>query len=129
MIETTVSDSILVDSSGWLEYITKDSKAELFLPYFKRQNSLVIPTIVLFEVRKVLLFRGPAAIADWFVSEAERYQIVSLERGTALEAARLSLSHQLHMADAIIYATAREHRAELITSDSHFANLPGVTLL
>lgn len=30
--------------------------------------------------------------------------------------------------DAIIYATALHHCAPLITSDSHLANLPGVTL-
>jgi predicted nucleic acid-binding protein len=32
------------------------------------------------------------------------------------------------MADAIILATAEFHKANLITSDSHFAGLPGVTL-
>lgn len=33
------------------------------------------------------------------------------------------------MADALIYATAQAHRALLITSDTHFANLPGVKLI
>jgi predicted nucleic acid-binding protein len=33
------------------------------------------------------------------------------------------------MADAIIYATAQAHQAELITSDAHFSRLPGVTLI
>jgi predicted nucleic acid-binding protein len=33
------------------------------------------------------------------------------------------------MADAIIYASAQHHHALLSTSDAHFANLPGVTLM
>jgi hypothetical protein len=33
------------------------------------------------------------------------------------------------MADAIIYATARAHQAELVTSDAQFIGLPGVTVL
>jgi hypothetical protein len=57
-IEMTASEIVLLDSSGWLEYITGDEKA-----------------------------------------------------------------------DAIIYATARAHQAELVTSDVHFTGLPGVTIL
>lgn len=129
MTALIASDPFLIDSSGWLEYITKDTKADLFFPYFKLPQALLIPTIVLFEVRKVLLLRGPASIADWFVSEAERFTIIDLDRAIALRAAKLSLSHHMHMADAIIYATALQNKAELITSDAHFANLPGVTIL
>ena len=33
------------------------------------------------------------------------------------------------MADAIIYATARAHGAELVTTDADLADLPGVTFL
>jgi predicted nucleic acid-binding protein len=46
-----------------------------------------------------------------------------------MNAASLSIDHQLAMADALIYAAARYHAAELITSDAHFTNLPGVTVL
>jgi len=42
--------------------------------------------------------------------------------------ASLSIDYKLPMADAIIYATARAHQAELITSDAHFSGLTGVTL-
>jgi toxin FitB len=129
VIGQTVSDLILIDSSGWLEYIGKDTKAELFRPYFKRQESLLVPTVVLYEVRKVLLLRSPIYVADCFVSEALRYTIVDLSREIALEASQLSARHKSHMADAFIYATALHHKAQLLTSDAHFANLPAVTVL
>jgi predicted nucleic acid-binding protein len=34
--------------------------------------------------------------------------------------------HSLAMADAIIYATAMKHGADLLTCDAHFASLPDV---
>ncbi len=33
------------------------------------------------------------------------------------------------MADAIIYTIAQKNNAQLISSDIHFAHLPGVTIL
>jgi predicted nucleic acid-binding protein len=47
----------------------------------------------------------------------------------ALAAASYSIDYKLSMADAIIYATAQAHGAELITSDAHFTGLPDVTVL
>ena len=35
----------------------------------------------------------------------------------------------LATADAIVYATAVKHGAELLTCDAHFKDLPGVVLL
>jgi len=125
----TASKSIVVDSSGWLEYITKDTKAELFRPYFSGEYSLIIPSLVLYEVRKVLLLRSTAAIDEWFASEAMRHQIVDLDKETAFEAAALSASSHLHMADAIIYTAARRNSAQLVTADSHFSTLAGVLSL
>ena len=55
--------------------------------------------------------------------------IEPLAESLALEAADLSLEHVLAMADAIILVTAARHRAELVTSDTDFEGLPGVTLI
>jgi predicted nucleic acid-binding protein len=125
----TVSKPALVDSSGWLEYITNGPKADAFAPYIESQFPILVPTIVLYEVRKILLLRSTKTEADVFVSQALRQQIVPLDERAALSAASLSLRHQLPMADAIIYATAQLHNAEIVSSDTHFTNLPNVTLL
>ena len=63
------------------------------------------------------------------VSEALRRRVVDLTDTLALAAASLSIDYKLPMADAIIYATAQAHQAELITSDAHFSGLAGVTLI
>lgn len=53
-------------------------------------------------------------------------RIADLDSDLALRASILGRTHQLALADAVIYATAREHEAELWTQDVHFKDLPGV---
>ena len=129
MTATTASDLLLVDSSGWLEYLTSDTKADAFAPFLEGSRPLLVPTIVLYEVyKKVTQLRGKMH-ADRFASQALRQVVVALDEDLALSAAKTSLHHRLAMAGAIIYATALAHRAELVTSDQAFSGLPGVMLL
>ncbi|MGH8596021.1 MAG: PIN domain-containing protein [Gammaproteobacteria bacterium] len=44
----------------------------------------------------------------------------------ALLAADVSLRHGLAMADAIVYATAKDHEVDLVTGDADLKDLPGV---
>ena len=125
----TASELVLVDSSGWLEYITGDEKADAFGEVLQRDVQVLVPTIVLYEVLKILLLRAGKSEADVFLSEALRRRVVDLTETIALAAASMSIDYKLPMADAIIYATAKAHRAELVTSDAHFTGLPGVVVL
>jgi predicted nucleic acid-binding protein len=129
---TTASKLVVVDSSGWLEYLTEDTKADLFAPYLKSPASLLLPTIVVYEVYKTLLARKGSALAEVFADHASSFRdhLIPLDTSLPFLAAGLSLAKGLHMADAIIYATAQAHGAQLITSDTHFdIDLPGVTLV
>jgi toxin FitB len=128
-IAMTGSEIVLIDSSGWLEYITGDEKSDAFGAIFQKDVQVLVPTIVLYEVLKILLLRAGGSQANVFLSEALRRSVVDLTDTIALSAASLSIDHKLTMADAIIYATAQSHHAELITSDAHFTGLPGVTVL
>jgi predicted nucleic acid-binding protein len=125
----TASELVLVDSSGWLEYMTGDEKADAFGAVLQGSAQVLVPTIVLYEVFKILLLRASKTDANLFLSEALRRRVVDLTDTIALAAASLSIDYKLPMADAIIYATAQAHQAELITSDAHFSGLPGVTLI
>lgn len=129
-IATAMIDSefVLVDSSGWLEYLTADEKADAFGAYLQGTAQVLVPTVVLYEVVKILLLRGSKSDVDLFLSEALRRHVVNLTDTIALAAASLSIDHRLPMADAIIYATARHYNAQIVTSDAHFGGLPGVTL-
>ena len=129
MTETTATESVVIDSSGWLEYITGDHKADLFAPYFESDLRILVPVIVLYEVRKILLRNFPETMADIFQSTALRHEVINIDEYIAMSAATLSIKYKLAMADALICATAQRHAARLITSDAHFDNIPGVTLL
>ncbi len=132
MTATTASKLAVVDSSGWLEYLTEDTKADLFAPYLKSSERLLLPTIVVYEVYKTLCLRKGSSLADVFASHASSFRdhLIPLDASLSVLAARLSLERGLPMADAIIYAMAQSYGAQLITSDTHFdKSLPGVTLI
>lgn len=63
------------------------------------------------------------------VAAMRRAKVVPLDESLAIEAAEISLAHRLAMADAIVYATARRHRATLVTGDADFAGLPDVVVV
>jgi predicted nucleic acid-binding protein len=126
---TKASDLFLVDSSGWVEFIGDGPLAEKFAPYFEREEHLLVPAIVLYEVYKKLLSAQGSTAADRFLSAALRARFVPIDERLALLAARISLDRRLAMADAMIYATALTAGAHLITSDSHFQGLAEVTVI
>ena len=52
--------------------------------------------------------------------------MIPLSTSIALLSADLAAQYKLSFADAIIYATAQNESANLITSDDHFIDLPEV---
>jgi len=125
----TVSDPLVADSSCWLEYITLDTKANEAAKFIEGSRTILVPTIVLYEVYKKLKQSLGRTVADQFASQAMRCQVIPLDERLALAAAAASIQHKLAMADAIIYTTARSLEAELVTSDRAFASLPGIIVL
>lgn len=122
------SELFLVDSSGWIEFLGEGPLAERFAPFFEREERLIVPAIVLYEVYKKLLSVQGSSAADRFLSAALRARVVPIDERLALLAARISLDRRLAMADAMIYATALATQAHLVTSDSHFKGLPEATV-
>ena len=120
---------ILVDSSGWIEYLAARPKADKFSPYIEGDEPLLTSVIQVYEIYKVVRRDISEERAIESISALHATQIESLAESLALEAADIALEHGLAMADAIIFATARKHQADIITADSDFDGLPGVTLI
>jgi predicted nucleic acid-binding protein len=120
---------ILVDSSGWIEYLADRPKADEFARYIQGDEALVTSAIQVYEIYKVVRRDISEERAIESVSALRATRVVSLDESLALEAADISLEHGLAMADAIIFATAARYRAEIITADADFEGLPGVTLI
>ncbi len=116
----------VVDSSGWLEYFAGGRHARSFEPVLEDVDSLVVPSVSVYEVFKVLLREAGEEAAIQGVAAMQRGRLVDLTSQRALEAATLSLRHSLPMADSIILAAAREHSAIVWTLDEDFSGLPGV---
>ena len=131
MIIPTASDRIVIDSSGWVEYLGNGPKADRFAPYLESEAILLLPSIVVYEVHKKIYREQGKELADEFMSQAFSFheRLIPLTLELALLASKTNLAANLPMADAIIYATTHHHGAQLITSDAHFAHLPRVTLV
>lgn len=119
----------MVDSSGWLEFLTDGPLAESYGEHLADLGEVLTPAIVLYEVYKWIKRERTEEEALTVAAQIEKTRVVPVTPALALTAADLSLERRLAMADALVYATAVLHDAELITSDADFAALPGVTYL
>jgi len=117
---------ILLDTCGWIEWLADGDLADKFQFYLEDTQSLIVPTIVQFELYKWLERNSGEEAAMKAIARTTRSKVVDLDTSTALLAAELSRDHGLSVADAVIYASARKHHADLITSDDHFDGLAGV---
>lgn len=120
----------VVDSSGWIEYFGNGPKAGSFAPYLEDSDHLLLPTMVVYEVYKKLLHVRENSLAEQFLSQAFSFSAreIVIDIPVAALAAKISMEVQLAMADAVIYACAKNHKAELVTADHHFEGLPDVIL-
>ena len=116
----------VVDSSAWLEYFADGPNAGFFAKSIENTKELIVPSLSLYEVYKRVVQQRGASAALQVVAVMQQGQVVSLDAGLALLAARLSLEHRLPMADSVMLATARAFDAVLWTQDADFKDLPGV---
>ncbi len=117
----------LVDTCGWIEWLTNGALSDQYAPYFEAVETLITPTSIQFELYKWVSKNSGTEAALQSIALTEQSTVMPLSTSIALLAADLSIEHGLSFADAIIYATARFHAAALITSDNHFKGLPSVT--
>lgn len=119
---------ISVDSYGWIERFTNGPKAGLYNAVIEKvtPSEIVTSAIVLYEVYKKIkkVVNEQSALAA--VAAIGQTLVVPVDQSLSLEAADYSLMFGLHMADAVVYATARHYGAELYTSDEDLKGVKGV---
>ena len=119
----------VVDTSAWIEWLTGSALGKKLLKQFPDKPQCIVPTIVQLELSKWLVREVDEEAADQVIAFTQICQVVPLDTETALAAAEACRAHKLATADAIIFATAQAHAAQLLTCDAHFGGLPGVTLV
>ena len=120
---------LVADTSAWIEYLTDGPLAGKLSKLFPGQSELIVPTLVQHELAKWLLRERGEEQADEMIAYTQQCIVTPLDTQTAVYAAELCGKKRLPTADAIIYATALLHRAELLTCDAHFDGLAGVTFI
>ena len=116
----------IVDSSGWLEFFADGHNADNFAKPLADKDLLLVPTIIIYEVFKVVLRERGENSALQAAALLRQGDVVALTEDIALAAARLSVAHKIPMADSIILATARSKDAIIWTQDDDFKGFDNV---
>ncbi len=116
----------IVDSSGWLEYFSDGPNSKHFSNPLKDSASLVVPVITICEVFKVVLRETGENEALLAVAAMQKGRVIDVTTNLAMKASKLSLIHNLPMADSIILAAAKAHDCTIWTQEANFKNIPGV---
>lgn len=116
----------VVDSSAWLEYFSNSKYAKNFAKAIESTETLLVPTISIFEVFKKVSKERGEDLALQAVALMQQGRVVALDVSISLTASKISLELNIPMADSIILATARLHKATLWTQGPDFRGLDGV---
>ena len=116
----------LVDSCGWLEYLADGPNATIFAPPIENTEELLVSTHCILEVFKRVLQQKGEDAALRAAALMQQGQVIDLDSGTAVTAAKIGHDTKLPLADAVIMATARIHHAVIWTQDSDLKDVEGV---
>ena len=119
----------VVDTSVWIEWLVGSTLGKKLGKLLPDKEQCIVPTIVQLELSKWLVREMGEDHADQVIAYTQKCIVAPLDTRTALVAAELHRQYKLATADAIVYATAQEHDADLLTCDAHFENLAGVVYL
>lgn len=119
----------VVDTSVWIEWLVASPLCKRLAREIPEKTQCVVPTIVQLELAKWLTREIGEDTADQMIAYTQKCVVAPLDTRIALHAADLHRQYKLATADAVVYATAREFDAELLTCDAHFENLPGVIFI
>lgn len=116
----------ILDSSAWLECLDDGPNVKHFGPILAKHPDLIVPTIIITEIRKVALRERSKAQAESVTRSLLASLIIPIDEAIAVTAADLAIKHKLPLADSLIYAVTLAHNATLWTQDDDFKGLPHV---
>jgi len=117
---------LILDSSCWLEYFLNGKCAESYAPVIEENGKVIVPAIVLHEVFKVAMRASGEEAALAAAGILQQFPFIPVDENIAMFSAKLGQQYNLAMADSMILATARIHKATLWTQDADFKGLEDV---
>ncbi len=115
----------VLDSFAWFEYFSGSEAGKVVEKIVASREQLGTPASCLAEFKRKRRREGKPWEKEVAFIEAKS-AVLPLSGEIALRSGDIG---ELHFADALVYATALAHNAVLVTGDSHFKGLPGVSLL
>ena len=133
----TEISNYFIDSSAWIAYFFgQNPKTKNFLeniaPNFTQPPRIIYTSsISLYEVKKKFLKSGFTVFESIKALEVMKSKsvIIDITESICEKSAEISISHSLCLADALIYTSAKNQKATLITLDNDFRELEGVELI
>ena len=116
----------LIDTSAWIEFLRDTSIGQKVKQLLPAESEWLVPSIVQLELAKWAMREGDEERVDGVIAKTTMCVVVALDTDLAIAAAEVCRKHKLPTADAVVYATARSHNADLVTCDSHFDGLDSV---
>ena len=116
----------VLDTCVWIEIVLGSPLGVQLNALLKDKQGVLVPSMVQFELRRWALREYETSRADFIVLALREAMVVPTDERVAFLAADLAKIYKLHALDALIYATALEHDAQLVTCDAHFKDLPQV---
>ena len=116
----------VVDTSAWIEWPAGSTIRRSLASEMPERTQHIIPTIVQFELALWANREVSEDRADEIVAASTLGVVIPLTTCIAIRAAGVRRDLKLSTADAIIYATALAHDADILTCDAHFKDLPHV---
>lgn len=117
---------LVVDTSVWIEWLVGSPLGKKLGKEFPDKSECIVPTLVQLELSKWLVRELGDEQADQVIAYTQKCVVIPMDTRIALLAAEMHRQYKLATADAIVYATAQEHGANVLTCDAHFEKLPRV---
>jgi predicted nucleic acid-binding protein len=121
---------IFLDSSAWIGYFQRENES-LDEIIESPGNFLLTSAISFHEVPKKFLSKGkdPKDVKIVLSFMKERSLTIKIDAGIAEKSVADSRKNNLHAIDALIYRSALDNDATLVTMDYDFHKLPGVKII
>ena len=121
-----MTDSKLIDSSLWLDYLFNGNHKEII----ESQHVLLLSAISLFEIERKLHKEKitPKKIKESMDFIKEKSLVIHVTADIAEKGVVVSLQHNLAAMDSMIYATALIQLATLFTLDNDFRGLRDIVI-
>jgi predicted nucleic acid-binding protein len=116
----------LLDSSAWIEYFIGNKNAAPYQEIFKNPEQILVPTVVLFEVFRIINRKRNETLAVAITDQMKRGKVIELSHHLAIWGAKLSKKHKLGAMDSLILASTYATGATLFTFDQDFEGIESV---